>query len=95
MAERASTKGKRTARHQSGGQGGAGVGALSAQQALAELSQQSSSRIKTLERENSRLATQLEEALERIAHLEQSRTEAVNRIDWVIDSLHNVLEDGA
>ena len=52
-------------------------------------------RTKQLERECDRLKEQLAEAHERIARLEQSRAEAVNRIDWVIDSLHNVLEKGA
>ena len=52
-------------------------------------------RVKTLERERDRLKTQLAEAEARIARLEESRAEAVNRIDWVIDSLHNVLENGA
>jgi hypothetical protein len=52
-------------------------------------------RIKALERERDRLKTQLAEAEARIARLEESRAEAVNRIDWVIDSLHNVLENGA
>jgi chromosome segregation ATPase len=52
-------------------------------------------RVKALERERDRLKTQLAEAEARIARLEESRAEAVNRIDWVIDSLHNVLENGA
>ena len=52
-------------------------------------------RVKALERERDRLKTQLAEAETRIARLEESRAEAVNRIDWVIDSLHNVLENGA
>jgi prefoldin subunit 5 len=52
-------------------------------------------RIKTLEAERDRLKSDLDEALERIGRLEQTRTEAVNRIDWVLDSLHNVLETGA
>ncbi len=52
-------------------------------------------RIKSLERECERLKAQLAEANERIAALEQRRAEAVNRIDWVIDSLHNVLENGS
>ncbi len=42
-------------------------------------------RVKTLEIE-------LERARARIRELEASRVEAVNRIDWVIDSLHNVVE---
>ena len=52
-------------------------------------------RVKALERERDRLKTQLAEAEARIARLEESRAEAVNRIDWVIDSLHNALENGA
>jgi uncharacterized coiled-coil DUF342 family protein len=52
-------------------------------------------RIKTLEAERDRLKADLVEAVERIERLEASRTEAVNRIDWVLDSLHNVLETGA
>lgn len=52
-------------------------------------------RIKTLEAERDRLKTQLSEAKERIGRLEESRNETVNRIDWVIDSLHNVLEQSA
>jgi chromosome segregation ATPase len=95
MAERASTKGKRAPRHAGAAQGGTSQGGgAGAQPTLAELAQQSN-RLKTLERENTRLMTQLEEAQERIARLEQSRAEAVNRIDWVIDSLHNILEKGA
>ena len=30
-----------------------------------------------------------------IAKLEQARDEALSRIDWAIDSLHNVLESDA
>lgn len=52
-------------------------------------------RVKALETERDRLKTQLAEAQERIGRLEESRNEAVNRIDWVIDSLHNVLQQGA
>jgi len=37
----------------------------------------------------------LKVALTRIGELEATQTDAVNRIDWVIDSLHNVLEDKA
>ncbi|HEY7670067.1 MAG TPA: DUF4164 family protein [Hyphomicrobium sp.] len=52
-------------------------------------------RIKALEAERDRLKSELTEAVARIGRLEESRTEAVNRIDWVLDSLHNVLETGA
>jgi hypothetical protein len=56
--------------------------------------ERSASYIKALERERDRLKAQLQETKERLARLEESRTEVVNRIDWVIDSLHNVLEKG-
>jgi phage shock protein A len=88
MAERASRKSKRPVpRHGSAG-GSAGA-------PVTDLAQSTASRIKTLERENTRLQQQLEEANERVARLEESRSEAVNRIDWVIDSLHNILEKSA
>ena len=40
--------------------------------------------------ENTRLKAELAVALERIADLELKQAEIVNRIDWVIDSLHNL-----
>ena len=52
-------------------------------------------RIKSLEKECDRLKAQLEVAGERITSLEQGRDEVVNRIDWVIDSLHNTIESDA
>ena len=81
MAERVTRKGKRPA----------------ARRAVAafDSADRQGQRIKSLERECERLKTQLAEANERIAALEQRRAEAVNRIDWVIDSLHNVLENGS
>ena len=48
-----------------------------------------------LERERDQLKAQLAEAQATIAKLEQARDEAVNRIDWAINSLHNVLESDA
>jgi septal ring factor EnvC (AmiA/AmiB activator) len=85
MAERASRRGKRRvpARRKGGARSAAATADSQAQ------------RIKTLERECERLKGKLAEAEERFAGLEERRTEAVNRIDWVIDSLHNVLESGA
>jgi hypothetical protein len=38
------------------------------------------------------LVAALNAAEARIAALEQERLDILNRIDWVIDSLHNVLE---
>jgi hypothetical protein len=88
MAERASRKSKRPVpRNPNAGHGNTGPAPVT------DLAQ--SSRIKSLERDNARLQQQLEEANERILRLEESRTEAVNRIDWVIDSLHNILEKSA
>ncbi len=43
-----------------------------------------------LAEENARLKAELAEARARVAQLEQEHTEIVNRIDWVIDSLHNL-----
>jgi hypothetical protein len=42
--------------------------------------------------ENARLKVELAEARERIADLELKQAEIINRIDWVIDSLHNLPE---
>ena len=103
MAERATKKTKRpVARQASAGHGTAGHGTAghtghgtTGSAPVTDLAQSAASRIKTLERENTRLQQQLEEANERISRLEESRTEAVNRIDWVIDSLHNILEKSA
>jgi hypothetical protein len=52
-------------------------------------------RIKSLEKERDRLKVQLGVADERITSLEQGRDDVVNRIDWVIDSLHNAIESEA
>jgi len=85
MAERAARKVKRTAASPR----------TEAANAAPAASDRYAQRVKALERERDRLKTQLAEAEARIARLEESRAEAVNRIDWVIDSLHNVLENGA
>jgi len=84
MAQRASKKGKRPAPRRQ-----------TQASAAADSTARHTQRIRSLERERDRLKAQLKEAEARIARLEESRTEAVNRIDWVIDSLHNVLESGA
>jgi hypothetical protein len=85
MAERDARKGRRPAARRRG----EGVGASS------DSTERQAQRIKALERERDRLKGQLEEAEARIARLQESRSEAVNRIDWVIDSLHNLIESGA
>jgi seryl-tRNA synthetase len=40
--------------------------------------------------ENARLKAELAQAKERITDLELKQNEIINRIDWVIDSLHNL-----
>lgn len=52
-------------------------------------------RLEAAESERDQLKAQLAEAQAMIAKLEQARDEAVSRIDWTIDSLHNVLESDA
>lgn len=46
-----------------------------------------------LETERDALRAELEAAKSRIAELERSREQVLNRIDWVIDSLHNLIEE--
>lgn len=60
---------------------GAGVGAAA-----------SVGEVETLRAQVADLERQLKLAQGRVADLEQLRTQALNRIDWAIDSLHNVLE---
>ncbi len=43
--------------------------------------------------ENVRLRNELEAAYQRIAVLEDRNKDALNRIEWVIDSLHNLARD--
>jgi Tfp pilus assembly protein FimV len=49
-------------------------------------------RIHALEAERDRLQAELKAAQTRIADLERTREQVVNRIDWVIDSLHSLIE---
>ena len=51
-------------------------------------------RLRALEAERDRLTSELEAARAEIQRLEQARADIANRIDWVIDSLHNILEGG-
>jgi hypothetical protein len=85
MAERVTGKGKRQAppRRATG------------RAAPPDSGRQAQQRLDTLERERDRLKGELAEALARIVRLEAARDQAVNRIDWAIDSLHNVLESDA
>lgn len=51
------------------------------------------SRVLELKRERDAFEAELAAARAEIAALEAARTEAINRIDWVLDSLHTVLQD--
>lgn len=46
-----------------------------------------------LEAENRELKAALAEARAEIQRLQKRQELVVNRIDWVVDSLHNLLED--
>jgi chromosome segregation ATPase len=59
---------------------------------IADAVQRLEARARTLERERDGLRAELEAARARIAALEEAREEVVNRIDWVIDSLHNLVD---
>jgi phage shock protein A len=50
-------------------------------------------RLAELEAECERLRSELTQAQERLAQLERQREVLVNRIDWVIDSLHSMLDE--
>ncbi|MFN3625315.1 MAG: hypothetical protein ACK4TP_14780 [Hyphomicrobium sp.] len=51
--------------------------------------------VEALEKERDQLKAQLVAAQAQIVKLEQARDEAVERIDWALDSLHNLLESDA
>jgi len=50
--------------------------------------------IARLERERDALKAELETARARIAELERQRSDALNRVEWVIDSLHTLSTAG-
>lgn len=81
MAERAKQKTKRR-----------GPGAAQAAAGLADAIGRLEARAEAVERERDALKAQLTTAEARIVALELRRTQAVDRIDWVIDSLHNMIE---
>lgn len=79
MAQRESTKKARAPRR-------------AVQQDVAAIAEASAMRLSGLEGERDRLASELQSARLRIAELERLHDLAVNRIDWVLDSLHNLTE---
>ena len=52
-------------------------------------------RVNELKRERDTFEAELAAAKAKIAALEAARTDAINRIDWVLDSLHTVLQDNS
>lgn len=48
-----------------------------------------------MERERDALRSELAAAQARIVDLDKARTQALNRMEWVIDSLQNVLDKGS
>jgi hypothetical protein len=50
-------------------------------------------RMAELKRERDALAVELAAAHQQITALEAARTQAINRIDWVLDSLQSLTED--
>lgn len=87
MAQRDREKVKRTAARPADSAAGSASAA-----GLADAVQRLEARAKTLERERDSLKSELEAAQARIRRLEETRAEAVNRIDWVIDSLQNIVD---
>ena len=61
----------------------------------AEAKSSATGRLEALERERDQLKVKLADAEALVAKLQQARDDAVNRIDWAIDSLHNLLESDA
>ena len=52
------------------------------------------SELSRLRKEHADMVRQLATAQSRVSELEHARDDALDRIDWAIDSLHNVLEQG-
>lgn len=94
MAERSTAKAKRrdAARNTVKAQ----TSASSKKSASSNASRGSSSELslagRDLSEENARLKSELAAAQQRIADLEIRHAEVANRIDWVLESLHNLPE---
>jgi ribosomal 50S subunit-associated protein YjgA (DUF615 family) len=90
MAERVSQKSKRQAAPVR-----PAARSSSARAAPAASKRTAAAEIDALEKERDQLKAQLAAAKAQLIKLEQARDEAVGRIDWALDSLHNLLENGA
>ncbi len=99
MPAREKQKTKRTGGNRSSGAnksaGRKSAGRKKSGQALVEAVERLEAETRSLQDERDKLRAQLAAANARIAELEGLHTKAVDRIDWVIDSLHNVLEGNA
>jgi chromosome segregation ATPase len=60
---------------------------------LADAAGGEGARVAELEAECARLRAELAEAQARLGELEAQRKALANRIDWVIDSLHSLLDE--
>lgn len=86
VQQRDTAKAKRPAGRSTGAAGSAATGKSRAG-AASQLGEVEALRTRVAD-----LERQLKAAQSRVADLEQIRAQALNRIDWAIDSLHNVLE---
>ena len=92
MAERNTSK-PRQSRASPASTRSAPVAARGGSDALQVAVERLEARVVDLKRERDGLAQDLAAARAEIAALEAARVDAVNRIEWVIDSLQSVLDD--
>jgi chromosome segregation ATPase len=72
---------------------GKAAGKARAAPAKAAVAETAAAAIKRLEAENAQLAKSLKDSEARVAELERQRDSALDRIEWVIDSLHSLREE--
>ncbi len=93
MAQRAKAKKVATGATSAARSGKAESGARASAKAGGAASGPGARDLERLEAECQALKAELVAAREEIARLEKRQELVVNRIDWVIDSLHNLLKD--
>lgn len=86
MAQQAKKKNTRPARHSKA----PSVASKDVGDTAADASDAMSQRLAQAERERNDALRQLADANERIKQLESVQEQVVNRIDWVVDSLHTL-----